>query len=43
MYYTGPVAKAVLGGCDLGGFLATGFTAFVFPPLRMLELRKIGR
>ncbi|KAB8074036.1 hypothetical protein BDV29DRAFT_191250 [Aspergillus leporis] len=43
VYYTGPIAKAVVGGCDLGIWLGFGFTALAFPPLRMLELRLIGR
>ncbi|OJJ49726.1 hypothetical protein ASPZODRAFT_128237 [Penicilliopsis zonata CBS 506.65] len=38
IYYTGPVARAVAGGCDLGLCLAAGFTALVFPPIRMMEL-----
>ncbi|KAE8376311.1 hypothetical protein BDV26DRAFT_282764 [Aspergillus bertholletiae] len=43
VYYTGPIGKAVNGGCDLGLWLGFGFTALAFPPLRMLELRVIGR
>ncbi|KAB8238919.1 hypothetical protein ETB97_007611 [Aspergillus alliaceus] len=43
VYYTGPVANAVTGGCDLGIWLGFGFTALAFPPLRMLELRVISR
>ncbi|KAF7589608.1 hypothetical protein BBP40_004022 [Aspergillus hancockii] len=43
VYYTGPIANAVVGGCDLGIWLGFGFTAVAFPPLRMLELRVIGR
>ncbi|OJI97437.1 hypothetical protein ASPVEDRAFT_49445 [Aspergillus versicolor CBS 583.65] len=43
VYYTGPIAGAIGGGCDLGLWLAMGFTVLVFPPLRMLELRVVGR
>lgn len=43
MYYTGPIAGAIEGGCDLGLWLGMGFTALAFPPLRMLELRVVGR
>ncbi|KAL4886563.1 hypothetical protein BJY04DRAFT_204794 [Aspergillus karnatakaensis] len=43
VYYTGPIAEAVAGGCDLGIWLGFGFTALVFPPLRKLELCVIGR
>ena len=42
-YYTGPVAKAVTGGCELGIWLGAGFTILAYPPLRVLELRFIGR
>lgn len=42
-YYTGPVAKAVTGGCELGIWLGAGFTIIAYPPLRMLELRFIDR
>ncbi|GKZ36519.1 hypothetical protein AbraIFM66950_007637 [Aspergillus brasiliensis] len=42
-YYTGPVSRAIPGGCDLGLWLGLGFTALVFPPFRMLELKLIGR
>ena len=42
-YYTGPVAKAAPGNCELGVWLGAGFTAVAYPPLRMLELRFIGR
>lgn len=42
-YYTGPVAKAVTGGCELGIWLGAGFTILAYPPLRMLELRFIDR
>ncbi|PWY83085.1 putative purine-cytosine permease [Aspergillus sclerotioniger CBS 115572] len=42
-YYTGPVARAIPGGCDLGIWLGLSFTAFAFPPFRLLELKLIGR
>ncbi|KKK12559.1 hypothetical protein AOCH_004332 [Aspergillus ochraceoroseus] len=42
VYYTGPIASTVSGGCDLGIWLGLGFAAFAFPPLRLLELRIIG-
>lgn len=43
-WWIGPVA-AKLGdsGGDLGIWLGIAFTAVVFPPLRYLELKKIGR
>ncbi|KAL5045830.1 hypothetical protein BDW71DRAFT_208088 [Aspergillus fruticulosus] len=43
VYYTGPIAQAIAGGCDLGLWLGCGFTAITFPPLRMVELRVVGR
>ncbi|KAL4872793.1 hypothetical protein BDV12DRAFT_210135 [Aspergillus spectabilis] len=43
VYYTGPIAEAIAGGCDLGIWLGLGVTAVVFPPLRKLELCLIGR
>ncbi|KAL4755060.1 hypothetical protein BDW72DRAFT_200410 [Aspergillus terricola var. indicus] len=43
IYYTGPIAATIAGGCDLGLWLGCGFTAVAFPPLRMLELRVVGR
>ncbi|RAH48196.1 uncharacterized protein BO95DRAFT_429586 [Aspergillus brunneoviolaceus CBS 621.78] len=42
-YFTGPVAAAIAEGCDLGIWLGMGFTALAFPPLRLLEIRFIGR
>lgn len=44
VWWTGPVA-AKLGdtGGDMGIWLGIAFTAVVFPPLRYLELKKIGR
>lgn len=43
VYYIGPIARAIAGGCDLGIYLGIGFTFFAYPPLRVLELWKIGR
>lgn len=44
-WYVGPVAKRVGGGtgADIGIWLGCGFALFTFPPLRWLELKKIGR
>lgn len=42
-YYTGPVAKAITGGCELGIWLGAGFTILAYPPLRMLEVRFCDR
>ncbi|KAL8829741.1 MAG: hypothetical protein Q9191_001834 [Dirinaria sp. TL-2023a] len=44
VWWVGPAARH-LGdtGGDLGIWLGIGFTAVVFPPLRYLELRQIGR
>ncbi|PLB43812.1 putative purine-cytosine permease [Aspergillus steynii IBT 23096] len=42
-YYTGPIAQTIEGGCDLGIWLGFGFAALAFPPLRLLELKIIGR
>ena len=44
VWWTGPAA-ARLGdsGGDLGIWLGIGFTAVVFPPLRWLELKFVGR
>jgi purine-cytosine permease-like protein len=41
-YYIGPIAQ-LAGDADLGLWLAAGFTAVFFPPLRALELLFIGR
>ncbi|RHZ44953.1 purine-cytosine permease family protein [Aspergillus thermomutatus] len=43
IYYTGPIANAITGGCDLGIWLGLGFTAISFPALRLLELQMLGR
>jgi len=44
VYYIGPLARMVGAyGADMGLYLATGFTLVVFPPLRWVELRVIGR
>lgn len=45
VWYTGPVAHRVGDGygADIGIWLGIGFTVVVFPPLRYLELKTIGR
>ncbi|KAL2818990.1 hypothetical protein BDW59DRAFT_181816 [Aspergillus cavernicola] len=43
VYYTGPIAESIAGGCDLGLWLGLGFTALAFPPLRKLEFCMVGR
>ena len=43
-YYAGPIAKMVgSNGIDLGIWVGSGFTLIVYPPLRYLELKVIGR
>ncbi|CAK7238134.1 Vitamin B6 transporter [Sporothrix eucalyptigena] len=42
-YYTGPIAKLVGNGADLGLPVAMSWTSLVYPPLRVLELKFIGR
>ncbi|KAF2490123.1 putative vitamin B6 transporter [Lophium mytilinum] len=43
-WYVGPVAKLVgKDGADLGLWVATGFTLLSYPPLRYLELKRLGR
>ncbi|OBT69606.1 hypothetical protein VE03_00794 [Pseudogymnoascus sp. 23342-1-I1] len=44
IYYVGPIAKLVSPtGADLGIWVGSSWAMIVFPPLRWLELRKIGR
>lgn len=44
VWYTGPVAAKVGEyGADIGSWLAIAFTGLTFPPLRVLELKYIGR
>ena len=44
IYYVGPIAKlASPYGADLGIWVGSGWAMLVFPPLRWLELKKIGR
>ncbi|UKZ61190.1 uncharacterized protein TrAtP1_002460 [Trichoderma atroviride] len=44
VYYVGPIAKlASPTGADLGIWVGSSWAMIVFPPLRWLELRKIGR
>ena len=43
-WYAGPVARLVGGyGADIGSWVAIAFAGVVFPPLRWLELRVVGR
>ena len=44
-WYAGPLAHRVGDGfgADIGIWIAIGFTLVTFPPLRYLELKKIGR
>jgi len=44
VWYIGPLAKKVgEDGTDLGIWLGCGFALIVFPLLRYVELKKIGR
>jgi len=44
VWYQGPVALKIGGyGGDIGAWMAIAFAGAVFPPLRYLELRKVGR
>lgn len=44
IYYVGPIAKlASPTGADLGIWVGCSWAMIVFPPLRWLEIRKIGR
>ncbi|CAG8979006.1 hypothetical protein HYALB_00009908 [Hymenoscyphus albidus] len=45
VWYTGPLALKIGGeyGGDIGEWIAIGFTGVVFPPLRWLELKRLGR
>lgn len=44
IYFVGPIAKKVgEDGSDLGVWVGSGFTLVVYPPLRALELRFVGR
>ncbi|KAA8647436.1 hypothetical protein EYZ11_004064 [Aspergillus tanneri] len=42
-YFIGPIARFVPGDCDLGMWLAFGWTALGYPGLRWMELRMTGR
>lgn len=44
VWYQGPVAVRIGGhGGDIGAWLAVAFTSLTYPPLRLLELKIIGR
>jgi purine-cytosine permease-like protein len=44
VYYVGPIAKlASPDGADLGIWVGCAWAMIVFPPLRWIELRKVGR
>ena len=43
VYYTGPIGAMIGSGGDLGFELAAAFTAVTYPPLRYLELKRVGR
>lgn len=43
VWYTGPLAKLVGPGADLGMWVGCGFTLITFAPLRYLELKKFSR
>ncbi|SLM35290.1 nucleoside [Lasallia pustulata] len=44
VWYIGPIAKDVgQYGADMGNYVGFSWAALVYPPLRYLELRKVGR
>ncbi|KAK7184963.1 Purine-cytosine permease fcyB 3 [Paraphaeosphaeria sporulosa] len=44
VWYVGPLAKLVADtGADVGVWVGCGFALVAFPPLRLLELRLVGR
>lgn len=44
VWYIGPIAKLVGDyGADMGNYVGFAWAALVFPPLRWLELKKLGR
>ncbi|CAA9961098.1 Purine-cytosine permease FCY21 [Pyrenophora teres f. maculata] len=44
VWYIGPIAKQVgTHGGDMGNFVGFAWAAVVYPPLRMLELKRFGR
>lgn len=44
VWYTGPIAIKIGGyGGDVGGWLSIAFAGLVYPPLRMIEMRIVGR
>jgi purine-cytosine permease-like protein len=42
VWYIGPLAEKA-GFSDIGLWLGCGFTILVYPPMRWLELRLVGR
>ncbi|KAE8379402.1 hypothetical protein BDV26DRAFT_166297 [Aspergillus bertholletiae] len=42
-YFVGPIAKTLPQNCDLGMWLAFGFTAVLYPAFRYVELHIVGR
>lgn len=44
VWYVGPIARLIADtGADVGVWVGCGFALVVFPPLRLLELRFLGR
>jgi hypothetical protein len=42
-FFRGPIAQTLPDGCDLGMWLAFIFAVSVYPLLRTIELRFLGR
>lgn len=43
VYFTGPIAKLVGDGIDLGLPVSMGWVALLYPVLRFLELKYLAR
>ncbi|PYH90061.1 nucleoside transporter [Aspergillus ellipticus CBS 707.79] len=44
VWYIGPIARLVGAyGADMGNYVAFSWTCLVYPPLRYIELRQVGR
>jgi purine-cytosine permease-like protein len=43
VYFTGPIAKLVGDGIDLGMPVSASWAAIIYPPLRYLELKYLHR